>query len=253
MTGLELPKLTHADHNQIVLVHAPLHAPTATTADAKRALGLGGCIVNMTEAYALQGWLHRRAAYRCTVGRSQRDTRGVRSPRGDAGDNPVMSRREHKLITGWAVWTTAPSVPLRLAPERWLTGIELEHPALGTDLLEAWNAHPNPVGHPDEGRGVRMVTWDRTMNELEARLTRGQNAGNVLVGSGDLQVGRGVATAADLFHDLGLKTWNVGPDWIWWDPNRLRLISRKVLTGVAPSATEPRPHSWLKAVFEAVR
>lgn len=253
MIGFDLPKLSHADHGRVVLVHAPLHAPTATVEDAKRALSLGGCVVNFTEAYKLQPWLHRRGAYRCTAGRSRVDTRGVRSPRGDAGDNPVMTRREHKLITGWAVRTTPPSVPLRLAPERWLHGVEIEHGALGGDLLESWNAHPNPVGHPPEGRGQRMITWQTGMSELEDRLTTAQNAGNVIVGSGDLQVGRGVATAADLFRDLGLQTWNLGPDWVWWDPNRLRMLSMKVLDGVAPSATEPRPHVWLKATFEAAR
>lgn len=251
MIGLDL-KMTHADHGRIVLIHAPLHAPSATLEDAKRALGLGGCIVNMTEAYRLASWLRRRAAWRCTSGKSRVDTRGVTSPRGDAGDNPIVSRREHKLITGWAVRVHGPSQPLRLAPERWLTGVELKHPAL-SDPLEDWCAHPNPIGHPAEGRGARMVTWQKYMGVLEDKLTTAQNAGNVIVGSGDLQVGRGVATAADLFHDLGLQTRSVGPDWIWWDPNRLRLHSLKVLDGVAPSPTEPHPHAWLKAVFEAIR
>lgn len=252
MTGLNWPKLSHSDHGRIVLIHAPMHAPTATTDDAKRALSLGGCIVNFTEAYKLQTWLHTRIPWRCTAGRSRTDTRGVNSPRGDAGDNPVMTRREHKLITGWAVRTTVPSVPLRLAPERWLHGVEIVHPAL-SDPLEAWNAHPNPVGNPAEGRGQRMVTWRDGMGVLEDRLTTGQNAGNVLIGSGDLQVGRGVATAADLFRDLGLQTWNAGPDWIWWDPNRLRLLSVKSFAGVKPSPTEPRPHKWIKAEWVAAR
>lgn len=252
MIGFDWPKLTHADHGRVVLVHAPLHAPTVTTDDAKRALSLGGCVVNFTEAYRLQTWLRRRLNYRCTGGKSRVDTRGVTSPRGDAGDNPVMSRREHRLITGWATRVHGPSVPLRLAPERWLTGVELVHAAL-TDPLESWCAHPNPIGHPQEGRGQRMITWRDYIGTLEDKLTTAQNAGNVIVGSGDLQVGKGVATAADLFHDMGLKTWSIGPDWIWWDPNRLHLLGVRVLDGVAPSASEPKPHAWIRAEWEPVR
>lgn len=235
----------HIDHGRLVLVHAPMHAPTLTRAECARVLhDYGACVVNFTEAYARSLYLTTRLGWRPVMGRSEVDTRGVTSLRGDAGDNPILVRRAHRLEEGWAIQTTPPGLPLRLAPERWLHGAEIEHP-ISSDVIEDWNAHPNPVGPPSEGRGQRMISWNKTMTVLQNLLRKAQDAGHVVIGSGDLQVGRGVGTVLKILEtELGLQTWSIGPDWIWWDPNRLRLLDTHVIHD------NGQDHPWIRAEFD---
>lgn len=227
---------THPDRDRVILLHAPCHAPTVTRTDIGRALGMGACVVNFTEAYRYAGsYLATRRAYRRTVGWSPVDTRGVRSPQGDAGDNPVMTHRGHRLIAGHAIRTT-PAGTGKLDPERWLHGIVLDHPAM-SDPVESWNAHPNPV---------QAGGWSPTIHMLGERLDRAQNRGRVVMGSGDLQVGSTHRELRAMFGGLGLRVWVVGVDWIWWDPARVKVVDRAQVDG-------HQDHPWLRIEFRPVR
>lgn len=228
----------------LTVLHAPLHGPDFTKADAKAAMALGADSLAFSEANVLARWLRRRVRYRCRVMRSSIDTRRVRSPLGDAGDNPVMVKRGHKRLQSWGVMACTPSEPVRIAPARFLYGEAYAHPFGDVEHL---SAHPNAgVSKFRTLRVPRVRKYAATMRMLEAKVRRAQDKGRLVIVTGDLQMSKRCTqrwSPDQTFRRLGLRTYAAGIDWIAYDP-RLVLLEAKVL--------EPRPghdHPWILATF----
>lgn len=231
--------MADADH-PLRIVHAPLRAPIARPADIQRALALGGCSVGPTEAYRLIGYLRRRPSWRIAVGRSETSLRGP-------GDVPVLVRRHHKPVDRWAIKACGPADPLRLAPERWITGFAYRHP-LGT--IEHIAHHPHPILNAAATLSMRRG-YRESMERLEQCVRVSLELGRLPVVTGDLNVTRASAlefAPRAMFERLGLKAWSVGVDWIAWHRS-LVPVGRRVIE----RQENGQDHPWLVLDLEGFR
>lgn len=222
------------------IVHAPLRGPEATKAEMHRALELGACSVGWSEAYRHIPYLRRRPAWRIAVGHSDTSLRGP-------GDVPVMVRRHHKPVDRWAVKACAPAEPLRLAPERWVTGFAYRHP-LGT--IEHIAHHPNPIGNPDATLSMRRE-YRNSMERLEQTVRVALELGRLPVVTGDLNVPASSPlefAPRHVFERLNLKWWAVGVDWVAWHRS-LIPVHRETLD----REQNGQDHPWLLIDFEGWR
>ncbi len=218
------------------ILHAPCHGPSLDLGAIRFACSLGADSIGFTEAYAQTRVLRRRVAYRCRVGRSSTDTRRIASPRGDAGDVPILIRRRHRLVEWSAERVTPPTEPLKFGPERWITTAVYEHPF---GFVEHLNAHPNP-----RFVGEGSATWQAYLDRLESRIVRAQRRGHHVIVTGDLQA---VSGPLRMFDRLDLDAWRVGIDYIAHSPHLRRVESSRL---VDPSQVGQRhPHPWLLARF----
>lgn len=215
------------------ILHAPGYAPRIDLGAVRFACSTTADSIGFTEAYRVIPILRRRVSYRCRVGKSPTDTRAVDSPRGDAGDVPILIRRRHRLVDWHAEAVTDPGQPRKWAPERWLTEATYLH-TIGevTHLV----AHPNP-------RFVDGGLWDAYMARLESRLVRAARLGRHLILTGDLQFGR----LGPYFDRLDLDYWRLGIDYVAHSPH-LRLVERAHLTDPSQVGVE-NPHPWMLARF----
>lgn len=231
--------MADADH-LLRIAHAPLRAPVARKADIQRALNLGACSVGPTEAYRLVPYLRRRPSWRIAVGTSETSLRGP-------GDVPVMVRRHHKPIDRWALKACGAADPLRLAPERWITGFAYRHPF---GVIEHIAHHPNPILNPAATLSMRRA-YRESMERLERCVNVALELGRLPVVTGDFNVTRSSAlhfSPRAMFDRLGLKTWSVGVDWIAWHRS-LVPVNRRV---IEPSQNG-MDHPWLVIDLEGFR
>lgn len=215
------------------ILHAPTYGPTFDLGAIRFACSVDADSIGFTEAYRMTAALRRRIGYRCRVGKSLVDTRAINSPRGDAGDVPILVRRRLPLIEWHAERVTPPGFPQKFAPERWITEVVYEH-AIGD--VEHINAHPDPAfvdGH----------LWERYMDRLVSRITRAADRGRHVIVTGDLQSGR----AARYLDRANLDYWRVGIDYIAHSPH-LRIVERSPLVDRSQVGQES-PHPWLLARF----
>lgn len=229
--------------NVLTIVHAPLHGPTADLATVRRACGLGGDSIGFTEAYEPQTRraLRTRLRHRLIVGHSDTD------PRRGPWDVPILAHRRNRLIEGWANKACGPSEPIKIAPERWLTGAIYEH-RFGT--VEHIAAHPNAAVFDQSHDLDRVLKYRENLRRLESRIALAQRRGHIVVVTGDLNWPSGQARPAwspgAVFARQGLATWHVGIDWFAYSPflHRRRM---DVLEG--PPEPNGHPHPWLVAGF----
>lgn len=219
----------------LTILHAPGYAPSLDLGAIRFACSVGADSIGFTEAYKVIPALRRRVAYRCKVGRSSTDTRAVESPRGDAGDVPILIRRRHRLVDWRAVRMTPPGEPRKFAPERWATSATYAHPFGDVEHLAL---HPDP-------RFVDDDLWRAYMSRAESLAIRALDRGRHLIVTGDLQVGS--TLLAPMFARLDLDYWRLGVDYIAHSPH-LRMRERSRL--VDPSQVEvEHPHPWMLARF----
>lgn len=218
------------------ILHAPCHGPSLDLGAIRFACSVGADSIGFTEGYRQIRALRRRVSYRCRVGKSSIDTRLGPSPRGDAGDVPILVRRRHPLVEWSAVPVTPPGEPRKIAPERWLTRVVYDHPF---GLVEHINAHPDPMVVRDGGSHARYL------ERLEAMSVRAIRRGHHLIVTGDLQARGGIVW--NMFGYLDLDTWRVGIDWVGYSPH-LRLVERTRLVDPSQVGVE-HPHPWMLARF----
>jgi hypothetical protein len=217
------------------ILHAPAHAPSLNLAALRFACGQGADSIGFTEAYAMTRALRRRVGYRCRVGKSPVDTRGVVSPRGDAGDVPILVRRSNPIAWWHAERVHGPGEPAKFAPERWLTQVAYEARVGGVDHIAA---HPSPR-FVDDGRA-----WDEYMVRLCQVVDRARERGRFVVLTGDMQAAHSVDEA---LRDHGLIVWRVGIDVIATSPGLRRVEASRL---VDPSQVrQAHPHPWLLARY----
>lgn len=219
----------------LTILHAPSWAPGIDLASVRLACSTRADSIGFTEAFRVISLLQRRVAYRCRVGRSQVDTRAVNSPRGDAGDVPILIRRRRPMIDWDALRVCPPGHPPKYAPERWITDAVYDHPF--GDVAHI-NAHPDP-------RFVDPFAehWARYMDRLRSRVRFHQRRGRIVILTGDLQTG----ALADWFDTLDLAHWRAGIDYVGYSPH-LRLAERSILRDPA-QVREEHPHPWMLARF----
>jgi hypothetical protein len=219
----------------LTIVHAPLHGPTADAATIRRACSFGGDSIGFTEAYEPQTRraIRARLRHRLVVGKSATD------PRRGPWDVPILVHRRNPLERGWAIKACDASTPVKIAPERWLTGAIYDH---RFGLIEHIAAHPNAAidGQPPDLD--RVLKYRENMRRLESRIMLAQRNGRTVVVTGDLNYPAGGPWWAPeaVFRRCDLDTWRVGIDWVAWAPH-LRLRRRDVLAGP--------DHPWLVAGF----
>lgn len=225
----------------LTILHAPCHGPSLDVRAIKFATSLGADSIGWTEAYRRVPALRRRVRYRTRVG----NPNGVpRATIRGAHDVPIMVHRRRRLLDWYAVKACDPSTPIKIAPDRWITGVIYDHP-IGT--IEHIALHPN-AGVEGLTREVdRVDKYARTMERLASLGTRALNSGHHLIVSGDLNYRAGhVApwTPDAVFSELDLDTWRVGIDWIAYSPH-LRLRTQD-----EHGPTETRSdHPWMFARF----
>ena len=217
----------------IVVLHAPGYAPVMSRPDiVVRAEATGADSIGWSEAYSIAGQvLHNRPGYQVRVGRSSVNTRLVRSPMGDAGDTPISVREGHRIVSARRTRITAPGLPRKFAPERWLTVATYESPA---GLVTHINVHPSP-------RFCVPFQWRKVMAAALKAARSARAAGNHVVLTGDLQTKRGVRA---LLAGAGMESWNAHVDWLGWSRS-LRLVSAKQVD------VEGLDHPWLLGTFVA--
>lgn len=231
--------MADADH-LLRIVHAPLHAPTVTHLEIRRALRLGACSIGWSEAYRHIPFLRRRPLWRIAVGRSETSLRGP-------GDVPILVRRHHPPVDRYSFKACGPAEPLRLAPERWVTGFAYRHP-LG--VIEHVVHHPNPIMAPAATLSMRRA-YRESMEKLEKALEVTLRLGRLPVVTGDFNLGHaGVLEYSPraIFERLNLKYWCVGVDWVAWHRN-LVPVGRRVIE----RADNGQDHPWLVIDFEGWR
>lgn len=217
------------------ILHAPAHGPSLDLGAIRFACSQGADSIGFTEGYRMIPALRRRVSYRCRVGRSQTDTRKIASPRGDAGDVPILIRRRLSLVEWSAERVTPPARPLKYGPERWLTTAVYEH---DFGFVEHLNSHPDPR-FVDDGE-----PWQVYLDRLEARIARAIRRGHHVIVTGDLQA---VSGPLRMFDRVDLDVWRVGIDYVAHSPHLRRVESSRL---VDPSqVAQRRPHPWLLARF----
>lgn len=222
------------------IVHAPLRGPEVTTREMRRALKLEACSIGWTEAYRRIPFLLRRPSWRIAVGHSQTSLRGP-------GDVPVIVRRHHPLVDRWAIKACDAASPLRLAPERWITGLAYRHP-LG--VIEHIAHHPNPIMNPDATLSMRRE-YRNSMERLEACARAALELGRLPVITGDLNVTPASPlefAPRQVFDRLNLKWWAVGVDWVAWHRHLVPVARRVIERDV-----NGQDHPWLVIDFEGWR
>jgi hypothetical protein len=145
--------------------------------------------------------------YRVIVGGSHTNTRAVHSPRGDAGDNPILLDARHTVTRQRAEKVDSPAPATRehgkFAPERWGYSVDIDY-ARGVCLI---SVHPSPLF-------VGRAKWLTVMRWARGEVRRAQRMGLAVILAGDLQTaGRLVPW---MLRGFGMKTWRVGVCWLAW-------------------------------------
>lgn len=119
--------MTSPKRETFAIMHAPMHAPSVRLRHIRHMFQLARqedvVSIGMTEAYNAGAYLLAyRLTWRVIRGKSSTDAR--RGPK----DNPIVLRRRYngrrvKVLHRWTFKAHGPSVPEKLAPERWVTAV----------------------------------------------------------------------------------------------------------------------------------
>lgn len=223
------------------IMHAPLHGVSATPQQLRRALSFDPCSVSFSESYPLTifPFLIARPSYPATVGKKA-SLRPLRGPH----DTPILRRRHHRKIDSFAYKAVDSSIPIKIAPERWNTGVAYRH---SWGRIGHITAHPNAVVQGLDPRKVdRVAKYVDQMTKLEKSIREWQRLGYWVVVTGDLNHHEGGAPWGPeaMFSRLNMRTWRVGVDWIAYD-HRLWLPEdrRLIITD------NGQDHPWMVATF----
>lgn len=228
----------------LTLLQASCHGPTLDVQTIRFALSswVGAHVVNFSEAYRHRLFLAERESWRSTMPETQLDD--DRDTIRGKFDAPVMVRRRLPMVDEWSRLMCHRAVPLRLAPPRYGNGQAFVHP-LG--LIEDTTLHPHAAVEGFSSGLPRVQEYARGMDRLERRIARALDDNRLAIGSGDLNYsdhdGPEFAPRR-MFARLGLRTWNVGVDWVWWSPE-LVCVARDVFT----REQTRQDHPWLRARF----
>lgn len=233
-----------APTDPLVLLQASCHGPTVDTRTLRFALGgdVGADVVNGSELYRHRAWLSERPKWRVSLppvddGDDRDDLRGK-------NDAPVLVRRRYPLVDEWWRLMCHRSTPLKLAPPRYANAQTFAHP-LGLVEAVAFHPHANVRGFPHDL--PRVVEYRRGMRRLEQHLRHSLERGRLPVGSGDLNypnVDGPEWSPRRMFARLGLRTWSVGVDWVWWHPQLVMVDQR-----VYGRDRTRQDHPWLRAAW----
>lgn len=231
------------EEHELTILHAPLHGVSATRPQIRRALGMDACSVAFSEAYprTIFPFLVTRPFYPATVGKKHRPL----SPLRGAHDTPILRRRHHQKVNAFHYKAVDASTPIKIAPERWNTGVAYRH---SWGVIGHVTAHPNAAVIGLDPRQVdRVRKYVDQMVQLEKSIRTWRQKGYTVVVTGDLNHGSGGDWWAPeaMFDRLNMATWQVGVDWIAWD-RRLALPkqNRQVITD------NGQDHPWLLAKFQ---
>lgn len=230
------------------VLHAPCHGPSLTRNAVRHAMGLGASSIEWTEAYNRNPLIRSRVSYRTLVGKSKTDKR--RGPK----DNPISVKRGRQVIEWHAVKACRASVPLEIAPERWVTVVVYQEPGVGKVAHFAFHPHAkvqdSPPGNDRQREKAfqdRRRKYAAGMRVLEGMVREMQAKDYLIVVSGDLNW-RGddgpTWAPAPTFKRLGLQFWNDGLDWIAYDHD-LVLVKRRTIS----ERENGQDHPWLLATL----
>jgi hypothetical protein len=162
-----------------------------------------------------------------------------------AHDTPILRRRHHKKVESFHYKAVGPSTPIKIAPDRWNTGVAYKHP---WGVIGHVTAHPNAAVAGLDPRNVdRVAKYVDQMAQLERSIRLWRSKGYTLVVTGDLNHGSGGPSWAPeaMFERLNMRTWRMGVDWIAWDRRlALPLENRELIRD------NGQDHPWLLARFQ---
>ena len=215
------------DPDTLRVLHAPGYAPRFTEATLAEAEATGADSIGYTEAYRAANHLDS-AGYVGVVGHSAVDTRAVRSPQGDAGDNPLAVKRAHKITRRVAKRITRPGKPAKFAPERYLYSVTY-----------GWNGHhvTHVDAHPSPLFCGRL-RWLRVIRAALAEVRRAKRLGHLVVLTGDLQT-RG-RLVRGMLRAAGLTVWCEHVDFVCHN-RALRIVARDTIE------VDGFDHPWMLA------
>ena len=213
----------------LVILHAPGHAPDVDIATINAAEATDADSIGYSEAYRIAAALPTRRDYSAVVGHSLVNTRLVRSPCGDAGDNPIAVNRRHAPKRGRVVKADTPGRPEKFAPERHVYVVDYDWP---NGRVCHINAHPSPLFC-----GLRK--WRRVMRVVQREVALAKTRGCLVIVTGDLQTN---VAATRMLKSAGLKVWRDRIDFIAYSPELL-LIGRRVFR---PAGMD---HNWMLGTF----
>lgn len=231
----------------LTILHAPTHGPSLDLDAIRFAASLDPDSIGWTEAYRRIGALRTRLRYRTRVG----NPLGVpnASIRG-AHDVPIQVRRRwrrrRRLVDWYAFKACDPSSPIKIAPDRWITGVIYDHPI---GRVEHIALHPNAAVQGVSIEVDRVQKFRHQMRRLESTIVLAQRRGHVVIVTGDLNWGRPDADDPPfapwrVFERCELTQWRVGLDWIAYAPH-LRIAERQTF-GAAMTGSD---HPWMLARF----
>ncbi len=225
----------------LTILHAPTHGPTLDLDAIRFAASLRADSIGWSEAYRRIPALRRRLRYRTRVG----DPRGIPNAtiRG-AHDVPVQVRRTRRLVDWYAFKACDPSTPIKIAPDRWITGAIYDHPI---GRIEHVVLHPNAAVQGVDPEVDRVRKYANQMRRLESTVTLAWRRGHVPIVTGDLNWGKPEDDDPwfapwRVFGRLDLDYWRVGLDWIAYPPH-LRIAERVTF----PESRTGSDHPWMLA------
>ena len=215
--------------DRLVILHAPSYGPRFDLNTIRTAEETDADSIGYSEAYKVAAALPARPKYSALVGHSFVDTRLVKSPMGDAGDNPIAVSRRHEHHRGRVFKANDPGHPIKYAPERYVYAVDYRWAGVKVCHI---SAHPSPLV-------VGIVPWRAVMRVVAREVQAAKDRGCYVVVTGDLNA-RLMATRA--LKSCGLKVWRDRIDFIGYDP-RLLLVSRRTFR---PAGVD---HNWMLGTF----
>lgn len=215
----------------LLILHAPGYAPEFDVEAIRIAEKTGADSIGWSEAYREADELAERPEYRTVMGSSRTDTRLVKSPRGDAGDNPISVRKGRRIRRTRARRLTPPGEPQKYAPERW--GYSVTYQWDGETFTHI-HLHPSPL-FVGKGQWVRVMAWG--IAEAGRAMRRGEH----FALTGDLQTRR--AFCKTMLRAAGMRVWNEHVDYVCVSRS-LRFVSQRVIH------VEGFDHPWMLAGLE---
>lgn len=217
----------------LVALAAIGHAPDMWPAIIGQAENAGADVIAYSEAYRQAGLIAMGDdRYQGVVATSSTKTRAVKSPHGDAGDNPISVSKRLRIRARRAARLTKPGGLLpshaKFAPERW--GYVVAFDWEGTQV-RVISIHPNPLF-----TGPRK--WWRVMRWAAEQVRQAKIRGQAVIVLGDLQT-KGLVKVA--LRGLGLQSWVAGVTWVLWSGLTLSSVKTMRPTGM--------DHDWVKATF----
>lgn len=229
----------------LVIVHAPCHGPSVKRKQLQRACSAYGAhSIGFSEVYRRNPFLRKRPRWRMTVGTSTTDKR--RGPK----DNPILTRRNRPLVEGFAVLASRKSTPVKIAPERWLTGVVFRHPV---GLVGHLNLHPHAAVVNNWGTD-RAEKYRDSMRVLEREILRLKKRfpDIHIVVTGDLNYPvkgpERPLSPHGVFKRTGLHWRGTGVDWVAWSPN-LKIRQSPERWRVIPAKVTGQDHPWIRVAF----